>query len=370
MSSRITQVELWHCPLAMPRELHLGSITYRSRDYIVLRLTTEDGVTGAAVGYSRNTPVFEAVRELTPHLMELDSGDPSHVLSTLRKRFAPGWGAMVRGASLIDIALWDILARQSGRSITELFGADNREVPLMAVAGYFLDQRGPEAIVDEVRQFCDEGYETIKLIVPGHERAADLALVSAVAATLPDRVQLGIDFHGAFNDVPTAIDYCGAFEEFSLRFIEDPFASYETDSVIAVANALHTPVATGEDLITVSSYRQLLAGGAGYLRIDASATGGYTNAIEGVDLAASHGATAAPHVWPHLHIPLAARSKAVGMVEVVPSCTGADPIDQLLSEPFPIKEGRWQSPAQEGLYLPLDWEKVNAMSSRHWSIGA
>lgn len=368
MDSTIAKAEFWRCPLPMPRELHLGAITYTTRDYVVLRLTTDDGLTGSAIGYTRNTPVFDALHELLPHLLGTEFTEPTDITNMLKRRFAPGWGSMVRAASLIDIALWDIRAKESNVPVSRLFGSIQRDVPLMVVAGYFLDQRGTAAVVDEVRQFVDEGYATIKLIVPGHDLPADLSFVSEVAAVLPTTVQLAIDFHGAFSDVGTASSYCRAFNDYGLRFIEDPFVSYETDSVLDVVSAVDTAIASGEDLITPSSYRQLIAGGVRYLRTDATATGGYSATLEGIAVADAHQAIVAPHVWPHIHMPLTARSPAISMIEVIPHYSGADPIDLILSEPFPIRDGRWRAPEQSGLYLPLDWDRVTATSSASQTV--
>jgi len=145
-SDRIVTVEAWSCSLAMASELRLGAIRYRTRDYVIVRLTNAEGVQGVAAGYSRTTPLLAAVRTLSDHFKDLD---PNSAIQVLRKRFAPGWGAMVRAASLIDIALTDIRARQLEQPLAQLFGSRPAQVPLMAVAGYFLDQRGPAAIVDE-----------------------------------------------------------------------------------------------------------------------------------------------------------------------------------------------------------------------------
>lgn len=367
MASRIARIEAWRCPLPMAHELRLGAITYANREVVVLRIETKDGFQGAAMGYSRGTPMLESLRTLAAQLSGLPTDEPRKVALLLRRRFAPGWGAMVRAASLIDIALWDIAARRSDAPLSSFLGGAERETPLMVVAGYFLDQRGRGAIVDEVRLFLDDGYETIKLIVPGHDLAADLALVADVHAEVRGQARLAIDFHGAFDTANSAIAYCRPFDDLGLRFIEDPFPSYDSDEVCAVASAMSTPIAAGEDLISVASYRILLNGGTRYLRVDATATGGYSAALQGIAASEAVGATVAPHVWPHIHQPLAGRSQTVGMIEIIPHSTGADPVDLLLDEPFPIRDGRWATPIQPGLYLPLNWSKVETFSDLHWT---
>lgn len=347
----------------MPRPLHLGPITYSTRDYVVVELTASSGLRGSAIGYSRGTPLLGAIEILAAHLPELPTNDPSETIRTLRGRFAPGWGAMVRGASLIEIALRDLRARREGTDLATSLGGRTRSVPLMAVAGYFLDQRGRGEIVDEVDRFLDLGFRTIKLIVPGHDRDEDVALVSAVQAKLRGGADLAIDFHGAFPDPAEAVRYAEAFRIHDLRFIEDPFSGLEVESYVEAAPSISTPLAAGEDVVTPSSYDSLIRAGARYLRVDATASGGYSAALHGVRSAERAGVTVAPHVWPHIHHPLAAVSEAVGMIEVIPHTTGADPLDLIMSEPFPVTDGAWNPPDHTGLYLPIDWPRVRALAS-------
>jgi len=203
----------------------------------------------------------------------------------------------------------------------------------------------------------------MKLIAPGSDVDADLKLVRSVRSVLPPHVQLAVDVHGAFADVRSAIAYGAKLEHEGLRFLEDPFPSWQVSQVVSVAAALKLPIAAGEDLISPDSYTQLLAGGVSYLRADATATGGYGSAMDGIRAAEAVGASVAPHVWPHIHMPLASLSSSVVAIEVIPSYVGADPIDTLLVEPMPISGGAWVAPRQDGLYLPFDWELVAKSSN-------
>lgn len=369
MADRITRAEAWLVQLPMPHELVLGPITYATRDYIVLRLTTESGVTGVAVGYTRHTPLLEALELLIPQLRDIGV-DPSEVQRTLKGRFSPGWGSLVRAASLIDIALWDIGARRSRQSLEDFMGSRESPVPLMAVAGYFLESRGKTAVLEEIERFVSEGYDTIKLIISGHDLDHDRGLIQDIKRILPADVALAADFHGAFHSVSEALQYSHGLADCGLRFIEDAFPSYESDLVSAFARASGTPAAAGEDVMTPAAHRALLDGGVSYLRADATATGGYTAAAASIAAAEDAAAWVAPHVWPHIHHPLSYASSRVAMIETIPGYVGADPFVELLREDLPIVNGTWSPPDHEGLYLPLDWSRVQSSSSasRTWAL--
>lgn len=369
MTDRITAAEAWLVDLPMPYELVLGPITYKTRDYVVLRLTTASGLTGVAVGYTRHTPLIEALEILVPQIKGLGL-EPGEVQRTLKGRFSPGWGSLVRAASLIDIALWDISAKARQQSLEDFMGTRNEPVPLMAVAGYFLEARGKSAVLEEIERFVVEGYTTIKLIIPGHNLDHDLDLIGDINQILPSGVTLAADFHGAFHSVDEAVQYSEGLSDCGLRFIEDAFPSYESDIVSAFARAAGTPAAAGEDVMTPAAHRALLDGGVSYLRADATATGGYTAAVKSIAAAEDAAAWVAPHVWPHIHHPLSHTSTRVAMIETIPRYVGADPIVDLLLEDLPIVDGKWSPPQHEGLYLPLDWARAEAVASvsRTWAL--
>lgn len=358
---RIVQAEAWHLALPMRYPLRIGPITYHTRDYVVLRLTDENGHHGVSVGYTRGTPLLSATATLLDQLDSLGT-DPADVHRTLQGRFAPGWAGMVRAASLLDIALWDLHARRAGKPMWAMFGAAPRPVPLMVVAGYFMDVRGRPAILEEIDRFVAEGYRTMKLIVGGSDVRADAELVGAIAERIPPGVDIAIDVHGAFGDPVAAIAYAEAFVDLPVIFVEDPCPNFDIAELCEVARRSPLPIATGEDLISVSAYRQLISAGVSPLRVDATSIGGYTPALAGIRCADSVGAGIAPHVWPHVHMPMTAASEHVTTIEVIPEYVSADPLMSLLTEPLPIVAGAWHVSDGPGLDLPLDWEQIDVLA--------
>ncbi|MBY6362490.1 hypothetical protein HQ609_05170 [Rhodococcus corynebacterioides] len=363
------EAQAWLCALPLPVPLNLGAISYKTRDYVVLRLTTSDGYTGHAVGYTRGTPLLEASKVVCEHLADLPTA-PEAAHTALRKRLAPGWGAFARAASLVDIALWDIRAQRQGRPLAATLGARTADAPLMAVAGYFSDTRSVDELVEETIRFVEDGYTTLKLILPGHDRRADLHLLDTMRAAHPDRIAIAVDFHGAFDSVSDALGYCEDIHRRGVRFIEDPFPSLDWHNVADFASQSPSPVASGEDLVNLTGFDDLLGAGVQYLRVDVTASGGYTTALAALQAAEQRSARVAPHVWPHFHAPLVAASPSVAMIEVIPDHVGADPLWRLLSEPAPIHAGTWLTPTEPGLALPLDMEAVAHHSVDSWSSSA
>lgn len=366
----VRTVRGWLCRLPLAHPLKLGPITYYTRDYVVVEVTTDDGEVGHAIGYTRGTPLLESVAVLAAQMGDVPA-DPVVAMEVLRGRFAPGWAALTRAASLVDIALWDLKAKREGVTVARALGFTPTPVPAMAVAGYFADVRPVPELLEEMDRFVAEGYTTMKLILAGHSVADDRRLIEQTQARMPDHVAIGIDFHGAFRTVEQAVDHCRVLQELDVAFIEDPFPSAEWRKVRDFAAASAVSVAAGEDVPGLSPLMDLIDGGVRELRADVTASGGFSVIRDAVAYARDRGARLRPHVWPHLHVHIAASAADASVpVEVIPDHVGADPIWMLLQEGPPMKDALWCPTDRPGLGLPLDRRAVehHAVEDFAWMV--
>jgi L-alanine-DL-glutamate epimerase-like enolase superfamily enzyme len=301
--------------------------------------------------------LLESLRILCESSRDLDLADPVALQERLGRRFMPGWAQLVRAASLLDIAAWDLAAQRSGLPLHVHLGGDRAAVPLMAVAGYFADQRGDDELIAEALRFAAEGVGTVKLILGGEDRRRDLGLATRVREGMPGEVALAVDFHAPWRDPREAAAYCEPLAALGVRFIEDPFPGREWHSFNDLAGLLSVPLAAGEDAVSLGALADLLDG-VGFLRADATASGGLTTARAAGALAADRGVELVPHVFPHVHAPLCAAHPGAGNAEYIDAAVGADPIDRLLAEQYPIRDGQWRLGERPGLDLPLDWDAV------------
>jgi len=348
--------------------VRLGPIEYRTRDYAVLRVTTTDGLVGSAVGYTRGTPVLPALETLGRVALTLDASEPAELHDELAGRFAPGWPQLVRAASLLDVAAWDVAAQRARMPLHRLLGAQRGDVPLMAVGGYFADVRPREQLIEECAAFAAAGVGAIKLILAGQDQAADAALIADVAAALPPMTPLGVDFHGRWREATTAAGYLAPLTATPLRFVEDPFPPAHWRELRELAGLLDVPLAAGEDCVGLPALRDVLEG-ARVLRLDATVSGGITTAVRAIEAAAARGARVVPHVFPYVHAPLCAAFEAVERAELIPASVGADPLDRLLADPYPVHDGRWACDEAPGLGLRLDFEQVAELADAHVAVG-
>lgn len=365
----LARAEAWRCSVPMDRPVRLGEIVYPTRDYVVLRVTREDGVVGQAIGYTRGTPLLEAVAAVVTAAAGVDVSQPAAVHDRLARMFIPGWGQLVRGVSLLDIALWDAAAQTAGLPLHLLLGATADTVPMMVVAGYHAHERGLADVVAETAEIAARGFGTVKLLLSGGDPDEDLELAGAVRAAIGPDVGLGVDFHAAFRDVGDAALACEPLRAVAPRFVEDPFPASERRSFAELSTLLDVPLAAGEDVPGLPGLTDLLPH-IGFLRLDATVSGGITTALRAIDAAQAAGVTVQPHIFPYVHAVLAAARPAVAAAEVILPQSGADPIGQLLAEPFPIAAGRWELGEGPGLGLAFDLDAVQRHADATWNWSA
>lgn len=267
-----------HMPLVSPFRTSFG--TESLREVIVVRALTSDGegwgevVTQAAPLYSSEYTqgAWDAsIRFLAPALLDAGSLAPEAVAPAL-ERFV---GHRMAKAGL-ELAVLDAALRAEGRSFAEYAGAVRDRVPSGVSVGI---QRDPQALVDAVGGYLDEGYVRIKIkIEPGRD-IDDTAAVRAAFGAIP----LQVDANSAFTLADA--DRLAELDRFDLLLIEQPLQEDDLVDHATLARRLSTPVCLDESITSVKAAADAIAlGSAAIINIKAGRVGGYLEALAVHDL--------------------------------------------------------------------------------------
>lgn len=364
---KITRILLAEVKLPLPRTLRLGAVAIDSRDYVVVRIETDAGVFGDAVGYPRGTPLVEALSKVARGLIGGDALLRRESLHAFEQANATSRPVYARALSLLDVALWDVCAKVAGLPLYRMLGGLRSKVPVTAVAGYYMDTRSIDDIADEVGMRVDQGYERVKVMLKGDDAEFDVRYVRAVTRRAPGRV--AADAHWSWASLTEAMRFCRRIDDAGLAFLEDPFSPQDGELTAALQAQLQTPIAAGEDIVDMRSMRRL-AEGVSVLRVDATTCGGVTGALAALQVAAMGGCTVFPHVFAPLHLQLACAFPQVEGVEYIPPESGADPLDALLRRPIAITDGWMAADEEPGAGLELNWRGVESRTARAVVIDA
>ncbi|WP_108816968.1 mandelate racemase/muconate lactonizing enzyme family protein [Loktanella sp. Alg231-35] len=351
----IKRIKAAECKISLPHPIRLGPVEIKTRDFVVLRLETDSGLVGDAVSYPRGSSLLDSVGRLAPFALGSEVAMRRATIDTMLQSFVNGRPTFVKAAGLFDIALWDLAANSVDMPLFEMLGGVRTQAPMMAVAGYYLDQRTIEDVCDEVSKRVDEGYARIKIMISGTDLDRDRNLVEAARKIAGTR--LCVDAHWVFRSLPAALHHCRALDEFDLAFIEDPFGPNQGELTGALQTRIQTPLAYGEDLPDAQSIHRAIED-IDYLRLDATTCGGVSTALALAEAAGHAGRIVLPHVFTSLHAQLAGAVQAIDAVEYIPIEVGACPIYELLANKPVIKDGMLQIDTAAGAGMGLNWDRV------------
>jgi L-alanine-DL-glutamate epimerase-like enolase superfamily enzyme len=364
---RITGIDLLHCALPLTRPVSLGSVTMRTRDYILLKLDTDEGLTGYGIGFRSGTALLETAALLGPSLLGRDPLMRREVLLGMENSMVPGRAAAVRAFSLFDMAMWDLSGKVTQQSVYKLLGGLRTEVPALPVAGFSYDHRAPEDIEEELLRLSEAGHAQIKIMVKGNAAKANAAYVERMVNAVDGRSQLVLETHWSWRHLVEALDTLQRVDDLGLGFIEDPFLPQQWRLAAELRQRLKTPIAIGEDTMDQNGFLDLVQN-VDVLRVDATASGGITAAVNAIGLASTFGRACIPHAHPYIHLQLGCALPAVTAVEYIPEESGADPIRAILNSYPQLRNGKFIAGDAPGLGLDVNWDEAKRLSAAVRSI--
>jgi len=237
-------------------------------DSLFVIVRTDQGITGYGESSPMNVRALAGLinESLRPLVM---GKDPLSRERLWDEMFYPTYKLGVMGAQPeaiagVDIALWDILGKATGQSLSELFGGRRKDrVRVYASIGGGAEAT-PAEMARRAARAVEAGITMVKIRMDWGARrtdanpAHDWAVLSEVRKAVGDKVELGFDANNGFS-VPTAIRLGRRFQdELGLIHYEEPVAQYDYAGIAQVVAALDVPVAAGEHEYTRWQFRDLI----------------------------------------------------------------------------------------------------------------
>lgn len=216
----------------------------------------------------------------------------AYCIPTLNNR-----GETMCAISGVDIALWDILAKSLGQPLYKVLGGARTRIKAYASGGWQV----ADLIGDELGAYVSKGYKAIKMRAEGREGAftirKSIERVQAARKALGPDIDIYVDAHASL-DLPTAIKYARALEEYQVGWLEEPITQDDHASLKAMRAHTTTPIATGERETSGFGILSLLrSGGVDIVQPDLGMCGGLTEGKRIGALASVYGLKLATHNW-------------------------------------------------------------------------
>lgn len=288
----------------------------RMRNWIFVKVVTD---TPGLWGWGEATlewhtrAVVGAIEDLRDLLLGEDPTRVEHLWQMMyRQHFWHGNG-IVRGTAIsgIDIALWDIVGKAHGVPCHKLWGGSVRDyIRLYAHLGggkmedfYLTDPADATRFAELAQESVEQGYTAFKtMAVPETMPLEGLTpvryaekCVDAMREAVGEHIDIMVDCHARPSPRMGHL-FAKALEPYGLYWLEEPCWPEVADDIAQIQHSVSTPIATGERLIGIHAFHDLLEKRAcSVIQPDITHCGGLSEARKIAALADAYRVAIAPH---------------------------------------------------------------------------
>jgi O-succinylbenzoate synthase len=277
------ELRLLRLPLVRFFETSFGRVDER---LFLLVTVEENGASGVGECVADANPYYSAettrtawhiISEfLAPLVLGRSFSHPREIFGAL----APVRGHQMAKAA-IEMAAWDLAARQQGVSLSTLLGGSRSAIESGVSIGI---QNSLDELVERVAIEWEAGYRRVKIkIKPGW----DVDAVERVRARFGD-IPLMVDANAAYGLADAA--RLAELDRFNLTMIEQPLEYDDIRDHATLQRQLRTPVCLDESIHSVKAAAEAIEMGAcQVINIKPGRVGGHAESVRLHNLAAAHG---------------------------------------------------------------------------------
>ena len=358
------KVHLLSFPLAKKWITSAGPLG--KRDTIIVEVFTDEGIVGYGEAHHANAPpiVAQIIEQvLKPIVLGANPFyHPSIVAAMYERIFLLGQtGISTIALSGVEMALWDIVGKARGVSVSHLLGRCRDTIRVYA-GGSSLGWQNPEDLVQEALNLVSRGFTALKLRI-GRGVRLDLQSVQAVREAVGENVDLIVDANCGYNR-QGAMQLARELENYNVLWFEEPLPSNDLHGYKLLAQKTITPLAAGENFFTLSGFQTALSiGSFDILQPDCCKTGGLSESYKIACLGSSMHLNCAPHIFAGA-IGLAASLQLLasipnGLICEFDAMTQQPLRDDIVSRPFELEGGSLRIPEDPGLGVELVLERFD-----------
>lgn len=333
---------------------------------VLLRVDTDAGVSGWGEAIAMWPEACKATSTIISDGFGplLADADPCDVDACWQAMKAHTWwygegGIAALAISAVDMALWDIAAKDAGKPLYAMFG-DAAHKTLPACASLHVNHPTIDDTVSAISGYIDDGFRSAKLGLgkrgasrAGRDPDYDVALVGALREAVGDVPDIMVDAgNGTRWDLDTAIRTTRRMEDFAIKWMEEPLHPSDVAGHQAFKAAVDTLVAAGEREWGLAGYQRWIDSGAvDVFGVDPARVEGVTGfrhiakAVEGAGkIVNAHAWSTAVLTAASLHLSIASPAAILFELKPIPGPMQFDLVD----EPFWHEDGWVRAPDRPG----------------------
>jgi L-rhamnonate dehydratase len=270
-------------------------------------------------------------------------------------------GPVMHVMSGIDMAIWDIMGKATGKPVHKLLGGSYADKVRPYASALMPDSK--EEVKSMVEKYDALGYTAVKFGWGplGYDVRFDLQLIEMARKTASDHMEIMIDI-GKRYKLKQAMYVAKAMEQLNIYWLEEPLPAEDLTGYRRLTESTTTRIATGEEESGRLAFSRLISEAhIDVVQPDISRCGGLTEAKKIAVMAADSNITLVPHAF-KTGILVAASIHFIAATPDIPflefSVTESAIRKELLLNPFVQKDGFVKVPTTPGLGIDLNPEVI------------
>lgn len=331
---------------------------------VIVKIYTDEGVTGIGEAACDTTEPVDVVRTMIdrhmgPRLIGQDPLDWQYLIDQVS--WDPDRGATRFSTSGIDLALYDLVGKALGVPVYTLLGGCRRSKILASIE---VPRNTPERMAEHSFEYYEQGIRGIKAKI-GSDPFRDAECVLAIREKLGTEISLRADANRGYT-VKEAITFCELVEkqDLHLEILEQPVGTMDLAGTKLVKESTSIPVEVDESAFSLSRVHEIVRYDAADVINTKCAKAGGIRGVEQWAIVAE--AVGLPIV---IGTEWGVGLKVAAKLHLGAAIRNADPVveftemmihELLLKDDLHLKDGYLDIPAEPGLGIVLDDEKIEA----------
>ena len=205
----------------------------------------------------------------------------------------------------LEIAIWDLVGKQRGEPCWKMAGGSRQSVPVYASSGA---HRSPEASLEQVQRYIEEGYPAAKLRFGRPKLEDDLAVIEYVAKAVSGKIKIMVDCNQGWRmpwdinkpwDFKHALKVAKVLEDAGVYWMEEPLHRGDYEGMAALRREMKTLKIAGAELTREPyEFEQLLKHDSlDIYQPDVAVTMGMYGLVQLAAQVEAKGRIFSPHTW-------------------------------------------------------------------------
>ncbi len=352
----ITDIKLhyFYVPYEAPVAPYWGAVApCHGAHGILVEMHTDQGLVGW--GETAGREATEKHADCATLLVGRDPLQINQNCQLLRQR-----GCSSIAISGVEMAMWDLLGKSSGRSIADLLGgAIKTDIELCGLMGV----KTPDEAVDTAQEFIERyGFKTIKTKA-GRDLAEDVAIITQLRQQLGAEINIRADANQSYSFGQALELSNGAYADCSIQYFEQPMPQQDLKGLAKLRQQGQTAVALNESVSDARSVAKIIdAQAADYLVVDIPDAGGISEIVKLVQMAENFDIPCAFHCWHDFGVKTAVMAQLCACLPGL--SVASDSLyfgleSDVIQLPHQIKNGCITVPSTPGIGVEIDMDAVN-----------